>query len=200
VKERVAMQPTPEIAPGATANADIGTGTAAGSSMHTAGHTIGPFFHDALAWAGGSGAAEHAALGTVRIEGTVEDGSGERLPAWLLEAWVPQSVQAEAAAGLPAPGFRRLMNDEGGRFCFFVPPPPPGEPAAYVTLFGLGLTRHQFSAVFLDDGTPADACPLLQQVPAERRATLVAERLGEGHYRWTIRTQGARETVFLEYR
>jgi protocatechuate 3,4-dioxygenase, alpha subunit len=179
------MQATPELAP----------------TSSTAAHTVGPFFHDALAWAATAGSAEQAAHGPVLIEGTVEDGAGERLPAWLLEVWVPQAVEAEAAAGLPAPGFRRLFNDARGGFAFRVPPPPPGQPAAFVTLFGLGLTRHQFSAVFLDVAAPADgSAPLLEQVPAARRATLVAERIGEQRYRWTIRTQGEAETVFLDYR
>jgi protocatechuate 3,4-dioxygenase, alpha subunit len=175
------MQATPELAPVAS----------------TPGHTIGPFFHDALLWAGVHGSADDALHGAIRIEGTVEDGVGERLPAWLLEVWVPQAVQAEAAAGLPMPGFRRLLNDSRGSFSFRVPPPLPGEPAAFVTLFGLGLTRHQFSAVFLDDSGESG---LLAQVPAERRATLVAERVDDNHYRWTLRTQGERETVFFDYR
>jgi protocatechuate 3,4-dioxygenase alpha subunit len=179
------MQATPELVP----------------TSSTAAHTVGPFFHDALAWAMTTDGAEQAAHGPVLIEGTVEDGAGERLPAWLLEVWAPQAVPSETAAGLLAPGFRRLFNDARGGFAFRVPAPPPGQPAAFVTLFGLGLTCHQFSAVFLDAAPLADGSPsLLDQVPAERRATLVAERIGEAHYRWTIRTQGERETVFLDYR
>ena len=172
------LAPTPELAP-VTA---------------TPGHTVGPFFHDALGWAG-AGSADDAAFGTVLIEGSVEDGAGERLPAWLVEAWVPQAVAAEAAAGHAAPGFRRLMSDARGGFALRVPPAETGQPAAYITLFGVGLTCHHFTAVFLDD-----AAVLLDAVPAERRATLVAERVAEGRYRWTIRTQGDRETVFLDWR
>jgi protocatechuate 3,4-dioxygenase alpha subunit len=162
----------------------------------TPGHTVGPFFHDAFGWASSGSAADDPALGAVRIEGAVEDGTGERLPAWLVEAWVPQAAAAEAKAGRAAPGFRRLMSDAKGEFSFRVPPPEPGQPAAFITLFGVGLTRHHFTAVFLE----ADASAMLDAVPAERRATLVAERLADDHYRWMIRTQGERETVFLDYR
>ena len=174
------MQPTTELAP-VTA---------------TPGHTVGPFFHKAFGWASSGSAADDPALGGVRIEGAVEDGTGERLPAWLVEAWVPQAAAAESQGGRVAPGFRRLMSDARGEFAFRVPAPEPGQPAAFITLFGVGLTRHQFTAVFLE----AMPSSLLDAVPAERRATLVAERIDEGCYRWTIRTQGERETVFLEYR
>jgi len=166
------------------------------TTSSTPGHTIGPFFHDALGWAGTGGVADHPAHGDICIDGTIEDGAGERLPAWMVEIWAPQAVAAEARAGLQAPGFRRLMNDDRGAFSFRVPAPPAGEPAAFVTLFGLGLTRHHFTAVFLDGG-PAS---ILDAVPMERRPTLIAERISERHYRWTIRTQGERETVFLDYR
>jgi protocatechuate 3,4-dioxygenase alpha subunit len=114
---------------------------------------------------------------------------------------VPQAVEAEAAAGHPAPGFRRVPNGPGGRFGFRVPAPAPGQPAAFVTLFGLGLTRHHCTAVFVPgaDGT-APAGDLLDAVPSGRRHTLIATPLGGGRHAWTLRTQGPDETVFFDYR
>lgn len=164
----------------------------------TPGHTIGPFFHDALGWAaaGGGDGGGYGGSGEIVIEGSVEDGTGERLPAWLIEAWVPQAVDADAQAGSAAPGLRRLADDASGRFALHVPAPPPGQPAAFVTLFGVGLTSHRFTAVFVD----AAGAPLLDAAPAGRRPTLVAERVADGRYRWTIRTHGERETVFFDYR
>ena len=163
----------------------------------TPGHTIGPFFHPAFHWANVDGAAAAGVDGTghLWIEGTVVDGAGEPNPAWLIEAWVPQAVEAETAAGMPAPGFRRVPNGPGGRFGFHVPQPAPGQPAAFVTLFGLGLTRHFCTAVFVGAGGE-----LLDAVPETRRSTLIAEPLGGGRYEWTIRTQGEAETVFFDYR
>lgn len=175
----------------------------------TPGHTIGPFFHDAFAWADTPAEAAGHALDTVVgtgslwIEGGVEDGGGAALPAWLIEAWVPQAVEAETAAGLSAPGFRRVPNGPGGRFGFRVPPPAPGQPAAFITLFGLGLTRHHCTAVFVreGEGEGADASgDLLDAVPPERRHTLIATPLGRGRHAWTLRTQGPDETVFFDYR
>ena len=42
--------------------------------------------------------------------------------------------------------------------------------------------------------------PILAAVPAHRRATLIAQRTGDGLpvYRFDIRLQGDRETVFFE--
>jgi len=39
----------------------------------------------------------------------------------------------------------------------------------------------------------------LAQVPAARRATLIAQRQADGGYLWDIHMQGDRETVFFEY-
>lgn len=163
----------------------------------TPGHTIGPFFHDAFRWLADGTATDDPALGEIFIEGQVLDGLGEPLPAWLVEAWAPQAVAAEARAGREAPGFRRLMSDASGAFRLRVPAPEAGQPVAFITLFGVGLTRHHFTLVFLPD---AAASPMLDGVPPERRATLVAERVGEGRYQWNLRTRGERETVFFDYR
>ncbi|MDH8660865.1 protocatechuate 3,4-dioxygenase subunit alpha, partial [Klebsiella pneumoniae] len=56
-----------------------------------------------------------------------------------------------------------------------------------------------FTRIYFDD-EPANASdPVLQVVPAERRATLVAKRQADGvEYRFDIRLQGDRETVFFD--
>ena len=63
-------------------------------------------------------------------------------------------------------------------------------------MFSRGLVKHQFTAVFLEDAPPS---PLLDQVPGERRDTLLARRQPDGTYRWDIRMQGDGETVFFDY-
>ncbi len=160
----------------------------------TPGQTIGPFFHRALEWAMSESAANDPALGAIVIEGTLEDGTGEPLPAWLVEAWVPQAAAVEAEAGYATPGLRRMMGHGRDRFTFRVPRPDPGQPAAFITVFGVGLTRQHFTAVFLDE-----ASTMLEAVSQERRATLLAEPVSDELYRWVIRTQGERETVFFSY-
>jgi protocatechuate 3,4-dioxygenase alpha subunit len=75
-----------------------------------------------------------------------------------------------------------------------------GTPLAYVTLFARGLLKHQFCAVFLEDDPGLGDSALLRQVPAERRATLVAKRTDTpDEYRWDLWLQSARETVFFDY-
>jgi protocatechuate 3,4-dioxygenase alpha subunit len=164
----------------------------------TPGQTVGPFFHRGLTWASSGSRADDVALGAIVVEGTVEDGLGDPLPAWLVEAWVPHAAAGEAAAGFATPGVRRLVSDERGQFEFRVPRPEAGQPVAFITVCGVGLTRHHFTAVFLE--TAAGVPSILDDVPGERRSTLVAERIADGRYRWIIRTQGERETVFFDYR
>jgi protocatechuate 3,4-dioxygenase alpha subunit len=41
--------------------------------------------------------------------------------------------------------------------------------------------------------------PILALVPAERRATLIAQAQGNGLYHWDVRMQGELETVFFDY-
>ena len=55
--------------------------------------------------------------------------------------------------------------------------------------------------VFADEAAANAADPVLQSVPAERRATLIAERHASPSgpvYRFDIHMQGPRETVFFD--
>jgi protocatechuate 3,4-dioxygenase alpha subunit len=54
--------------------------------------------------------------------------------------------------------------------------------------------------VFLEDDATLAESAILAQVPAERRATLVARKDGDGTYRWDIWMQTEKETVFFDYR
>jgi protocatechuate 3,4-dioxygenase alpha subunit len=68
-----------------------------------------------------------------------------------------------------------------------------------ITVFARGLVKHQFCAVFLADDTGLADSAILNQVPAERRATLIARKLAEREYRWDIWMQTDKETVFFDY-
>jgi protocatechuate 3,4-dioxygenase alpha subunit len=61
------------------------------------------------------------------------------------------------------------------------------------------LLKHQFCAVLLEDDAGLADAPLLAQVPAGRRATLIAAKAGALEYRWDVRLQGDAETVFFDY-
>lgn len=162
--------------------------------------TIGPFSHEAWRWACAASDAVAAGPGTISIAGTIRDGAGEAIDDAMIEAWSPASAEAEAA--LPLPGFRRTPSDLTGRFHFTLTRPAvsdDGQPAMFVTLFARGILLHQFSAVFLEDDGGLARSEILQQVPEERRATLIARKIGPGAYEWDIHMQGANETAFFDY-
>ena len=153
--------------------------------------TIGPFSHEAWHWACAISRDAPRSPDTVSIGGVLVDGAGSPINDAMIEVWAPQAA-TEASA---LPGFRRVPTDDAGAFVFQVPRPAPGEPAALVTIFARGLVLHQFTAVFLD----ATQSPVLAQVAAERRPTLVAQQTGERIYTWNIAMQGPAETVFFDY-
>jgi protocatechuate 3,4-dioxygenase alpha subunit len=169
-------------------------------SKITTSQTIGPFSHEAFQWAADFSAAAPAGAPAVLIRGTIYDGDGAIIDDAQLEAWLPDAAGAEADQ--PMPGFRRIPSGADGSFSFSAPAPAAasaGEPLMYVTVFARGLVKHQFTAVFLeDDGALAESA-ILGQVPAARRATLVARKVSEREYRWDIRMQGDQETVFFDY-
>jgi protocatechuate 3,4-dioxygenase alpha subunit len=162
--------------------------------------TIGPFSHEAWRWACAASDAVAAGPASISITGVIYDGAGEPIDDAMIEAWSPASAEAEAANTLP--GFRRTPSDLAGRFQFTLTRPAmpdAGEPAMFVTVFARGLVLHQFSAVFLDDDGGLARSEILQQVPEQRRATLIARKAGPGAYQWDIHMQGEQETVFFDY-
>ncbi len=174
--------------------------TGAAPSGITTSQTIGPFFHDGLRWAQEATAQVVTDAPVVEVSGIVYDGAGTPVVDAMLEAWTPAAVAHEQ--GAPVPGWRRAYTGEDGRFVLRLSRPEgalPGTPLAYVTVFARGVLKHQFTAVHAADAPGLDGAALLSQVPAERRATLLARPEGTG-YRWDVHLQGAHETVFFEYR
>ena len=166
----------------------------------TTSQTIGPFSHEAWRWACDATATVATSAPTVTITGFIRDGDGVPIDDAMIEAWLPASAGAETGQAIP--GFRRVASADDGSFSFILTRPAgaqPGEPAALVTVFARGLVKHQFTAVFLDDDPGIDASAILRQVPAGRRATLIARSAGNRAYRWDIAMQGARETAFFDY-
>ena len=141
----------------------------------TPSQTVGPFLAIGLPWARGPEADRDG----VRIYGQVLDGAGEPIADALVEAWRPDP-----------PAFARCPTDDEGRWYVVVPPAP----FVSVHVFARGLLRHLTTRIYLE---PADDDPVLAGVPADRRETLVAERTDDG-YRFDIRIQGERETVFFD--
>jgi protocatechuate 3,4-dioxygenase alpha subunit len=163
-------------------------------STITTSQTIGPFSHEAWRWA-----TELDTAGGVTISGIIYDGAGIPISDAQIEAWQPAAADAESAQDIP--GFRRVPSGDNGEFTLRLTAPPrqAGLPFAYITVFARGLVKHQFTAVFLEDDADLEKSAILEQVPAARRATLIAARTAAGRYSWDIRMQGGQETAFFDY-
>lgn len=149
----------------------------------------------------------------IRLVGQVLDGAGQPINDALIEI-----VQADAAGryvqsaddiertGFAGTGRCGTGTDAEHRFIFETIKPgvaAPGEaPRIDVIVTMRGLLNHLFTRIYFDDEAAANALdPVLQQVPAERRHTLIARREVNGgrvSYRFDIRMQGDDETVFLD--
>lgn len=183
--------------------------------------TIGPFFEPALLR---EDARRNVLVGPrtegqrIRIEGRVLDGNGELVPDAMIELWQANSHgrynhpadDRDVPLDRAFSGFGRAGTDNEGQFRFETikpgPVPAPGggwqAPHVCLTVFARGLLDHLATRLYFED-EPANADdPVLGLLPAERRATLVAQRdtAPDGVvYRMDIVLQGAGETAFLRF-
>lgn len=177
----------------------------------TPSQTVGPFFGYALPYPGGPQLVPAVTRGAVRVHGVVYDGEGAPIPDALLEWWqpdehgvLPQRDGSRVRDLGHFTGFGRASVDAVGHYEFTTVVPgaiaPSTAPWALVTVFARGLLHHLFTRAYLvGAGEPIPADPLLDRIDPSRRETLVARADGPGSYRFDIRLQGERETVFLEY-
>lgn len=185
----------------------------------TSSQTIGPFFEPALLR---EDARRHVLVQPetagerIRVEGRVLDGDGEPVPDAMVEIWQANAHgrynhpadQGPAALDPSFTGFGRSGTDEAGRYWFETVKPGPvafdekqmQAPHICITVFSRGMLNHAVTRLYFAD-EPANAeDPVLQHVPAERRATLLARRESDGAttvYRFDIIMQGANETAFF---
>ncbi|CCF68431.1 protocatechuate 3,4-dioxygenase alpha chain [Xanthomonas citri pv. punicae str. LMG 859] len=100
-----------------------------------------------------------------------------------------------------------MPTDAYGRFSFSTIKPgrvagPDGkQQAAHLTVlvFMRGLLRGVSTRLYFADDPQLGSDPILALVPAERRATLLAQPHPGGAYVWDIHMQGDAETVFFRY-
>ncbi|MEU9996582.1 protocatechuate 3,4-dioxygenase subunit alpha [Streptomyces sp. NPDC050848] len=184
--------------------------------LPTPSHTVGPFYGYALPFPDGGRIAPEGHPDRIVLHGHVYDGEGAPVPDALLDFW--QAAPDGSLAGAPGSlrrdpvtgghlgrsatdftGFGRVPTDADGHYALAtLPPGNAGLPYISVCVFARGLLHHLFTRAYLRDG----ADPLLDALPAERRATLLAtpdERAAPQTYRFDIRLQGEGETVFLEF-
>jgi protocatechuate 3,4-dioxygenase alpha subunit len=190
----------------------------------TPSQTVGPFFAYGLAArqyhyrfsqiatadvAGPDGAGER-----IRIVGRVLDGGGTPVPDALVEIWQADSRGRYAhpadtrGSNTGFVGFGRMGTgtDRENRFIFETVKPGSvdGVSAPHVTVVVMmrGLLVHAYTRLYFADEAAANAAdPVLSSVPERRRRTLIAERRESERgveYRFDIRMQGDRETVFFD--
>lgn len=177
--------------------------------------TVGPYFEVMLRSRARSRPVTDQTLGTrVVIEGTVFDGAGTPMPDALIETW-----QADAHGRYRHPEDRRpqpldpAFNGYGwshtradGGFTFDtvrpgVVPGPRGRdqaPHILVSVMARGILTRFITRLYFEDETANAQDPVLELVPAARRHTLIARRLGDRAYRFDIIMQGPNETVFFD--
>jgi len=190
----------------------------------TPSQTVGPFFSFGLApeqygYAFASLAGSHLAdAGSagrrIRITGRLFDGEGTALDDALIKIW---QADAEGRYAHPADpgrsnagftGFGRMGTgtDPERRFIFDTVMPGAaadgGAPHVNVIVFARGMLNHLYTRLYFDDQPDANARDrVLQGLPADRRATLIARRdqtAPEPLYTFDIRLQGDNETVFFD--
>jgi protocatechuate 3,4-dioxygenase alpha subunit len=177
--------------------------------------TVGPFFAICLCEPGSARLAAADAVGRrITIEGTVRDGAGAVVPDSLVEIW-----QANAAGRYAHPddqqpkpldpnfsGYGRAPTDEEGRFIIetVMPGRVPGPddtlqaPHLLLGILARGILTRLVTRIYFEDEPSTRNDPILSLVPAERRATLIATRMGDDPYRFDLTLQGDRETVFFD--
>ena len=185
----------------------------------TSSQTVGPFFAPTLLRedARRNVLTRPETVGErMRIEGRVLDGDGVPVPDGLVEIWQANAYGRynHPADHGPAPldlsflGFGRSGTTEDGGYWFETVKPGPvpfdGErwqaPHICVTVFARGLLNHLVTRLYFEDEPTNAGDPVLQCVPEDRRATLVARREARDTaavYRFAIVLQGAGETAFF---
>jgi len=185
----------------------------------TSSQTVGPFFHAALLRDGQSTLVAPETQGErIAIEGQVTDGAGAPITDAMIEIW-----QANGAGRYDHPadtqdkpvdpafhGFGRAGTDATGHYRFETirPGAVPGRgnslqaPHIAVTIFTRGLLLHVTTRLYFAGEALNDTDPVLALVPDEAaRRTLIATPVADRPiptYRFDIRLQGDRETVFFE--
>jgi protocatechuate 3,4-dioxygenase, alpha subunit len=186
------------------------------SLFATGSQTVGPYLHIGLDWLVTRNIAGRGVKGErISVSGRLLDGDGVGVSDGLLEIWQANShgkyAHPEDRQAKPLErgwrGFGRIPTDAKGAFGFSTIKPgrvpgPDGKlqaPHLVVAVFMRGLLKHLATRMYFPDETANAEDPILNLVPATRRATLVGERRGKNSLEWNIYLQGGNETVFFDF-
>ncbi len=186
------------------------------SLLTTPSQTVGPYLRigflplliDAIAPEGTPGER-------IAVRGRMSDGDAKPIVDGVLEIWQAdaQGKYAHAEDGRASiavnafRGFGRILTGAGGEFHFTTVKPGPvagpggtrQAPHLAVTVFMRGMLRHLFTRMYFPDEALNATDHVLQQVPADRRRTLVAAAPEKSILEWNIVSQGPAETVFFDF-
>jgi protocatechuate 3,4-dioxygenase alpha subunit len=183
----------------------------------TPSQTVGPFFSFGLTtpWDEREDAVAPYHGDAIEIFGHVTDGRGEPIPDAMIEIWQADpngrfDHPDDPRGAQPFEGFRgfaRSGTDGEGRWRVRTLKPgafpaadgvTPQAPHINVTLMARGMLRQLTTRIYFGDEPEANAAdPVLQSLPADARATLIAEPVDGRGYTFDIRLQGDDETAFF---
>jgi protocatechuate 3,4-dioxygenase alpha subunit len=155
--------------------------------ISTGSQTVGPFFSIGLSGLCQQPCAPESALsGTITITGKLFDGDQSPIPDAVFEFWSKGQFVRVAA------------NDDGS---FVANLRRPTEAHYFdVLIFMRGLLRPVFTRVYFHEAKALASDESLQQVPQDRKATLIAQPHNTGaQFVWDVRMQGENETVFFDF-
>lgn len=185
----------------------------------TPSQTVGPYFAMRIAGEGENVLPVPEGAERIVITGKILDADGDHVEDALVETWQANPEgrynhpddQRDLSMSEGFTGFARAKSDfETGEFRVETVKPgpvpdPEGEPQApHISMIiqARGMLNPVFTRIYFSDEPEANAHDLvMRRVPAERRDTLVAERV-EGsdptEYRFDVKLQGDNETVFFD--
>jgi protocatechuate 3,4-dioxygenase, alpha subunit len=175
--------------------------------------TVGPYFRIGLEYLVGQEPVNEASADAIEIHGKVLDSNRAPVSDAMLEFWGADSSGLYSGAVQHSDahpvGFHRVATDLDGSFSLTLGKPgqaPLGDgrfqaPHMLVLVFARGLLRHLITRVYFEQ-EPANASdPVLLEVPAERRHTLIA--CSDAHsprvFHWNVILQGDNETAFFAW-
>jgi protocatechuate 3,4-dioxygenase alpha subunit len=178
--------------------------------------TIGPYLRIGLEWMQIEDLAPPDVAGQrVGLAGRVLDGEAQPVNDAAVELWQANShgkyASPDDAQERPLEaafrGYGRSLTDDAGRFRFRTIKPgrvpgPDGRlqaPHLVITIFMRGLLKQLVTRMYFPDEPSNADDPVLNLVPAERRASLVARKAGEGALEWNVILQGKNETAFFDF-
>ena len=188
------------------------------SLLLTASQTVGPFLSIAFEPSRVNDVAPPGVSGErIVIRGRVLDGDGQPVSDAAIETWQanshgkyahPEDVQEKLVED-GFKGFGRVLTTGDGSFHLAtIKPgrvPGPGgvlqAPHVVAIIFMRGLLKHLLTRIYFPDDPANAEDPVLNLVPADRRATLIAKQVNgeQGTLEWNVRLQGSDETVFFDY-